>query len=133
MAEYKKVTKWERFKGWCDDHAIEIIFGGTLALSAITGVIIGHEFGKQKGYRKGISDLAGQVPTIMDVSGSVGAQALFDALCDQADKSGHEEYCRTLENLDQDRAGREAYHRFHEDEGIKDLLRQMDDAKNGNW
>ena len=136
----KKEKLSTRFWNWCERHDIDeldILIWGSMGVSAIFGGVVGYLGGRcdgqKKGYYKGISDLAGQVPAIMEYSGCVGAMTYRDAMFDACDESGHEEYAVAVENLDSTRVLEKASKKWKNDEGVKSITDQLIKGKNGTW
>ena len=136
----KKEKLSTRFWNWCERHDIDeldILIWSSMGVSAILGGVVGYLGGRyngqKKGYRKGISDLAGQVPSIMDYSAYTGATSCLDSLFEAVDESGHEEYARAIENLDSAKILKNAAKKCNEDEVIVSIVDQLIKGKDGTW
>lgn len=77
----EKESKWSRFKKWFTNHGEEIFMITLLMGGAASGLVIGYDCGRSKGYTKGLSEFRGMHKDICNtIIDECGQQAAFEAL-----------------------------------------------------
>lgn len=77
----EKESKWSRFKKWFTNHGEEIFMITLLTGGAASGLVIGYDCGRSKGYTKGLSEFRGMHKDICNtIIDECGHQAAFEAL-----------------------------------------------------
>lgn len=112
----------KKVMAWCKNHKKEITVGAITLLGVTASAILGVSIGKKKGYLKAMSEM----PDVVDTCGATAFMSIWDALYEIVDESGHEEYCRTLENIDSRLVGLRASDKYHSDENIRDLINRRE-------